>query len=141
MAVTVEIALSATDADYAAVFKPLVAYNAKHAPADYEPFAIRLRNEAGEIVGGLFARKFYDWLFVELVFVPEQARSKGVGSEMLAKAEAYARAKNCVGIWLDTFSFQAPNFYPKFGFKLFGAIDDYPKGSKRFFYQKRFDAP
>jgi GNAT superfamily N-acetyltransferase len=134
-----EIADPALDADYQAIDEPLIAFNAKHAPADYEPFAIRLRDDAtGDIAGGLFARKYFDWLFVELVFVPEQSRGKGLGSEMIAKAEAYARAKGCVGVWLDTYNFQAPGFYAKLGYEIFGAIEDYPIGGRRIFYQKRF---
>jgi hypothetical protein len=68
MTLTVEISDQASDADYNAVFKPLLVYNQTHVAAHYESFAIRFRSEAGEIVGGLFARKFYDWLFVEMVF-------------------------------------------------------------------------
>jgi GNAT superfamily N-acetyltransferase len=138
MPIAIEIADPATDADHEAVQQRLIAFNARHVPSDYEPFALRLRDEAtSEVVGGLFARKYYDWLFVELLFVPEQGRRQGLGTQMLAEAEAFARSKGCVGVWLDTFSFQAPDFYAKLGYERFGVIEDYPKGSKRMFYQKR----
>jgi GNAT superfamily N-acetyltransferase len=139
MPIKMEPADAASDADHEAIFKPLLAYNETHVATDYEPFAIRLRDEAGDIVGGLFARKFYHWLFVELLFVPTAARGTGLGSAMLKRAELFAREKGCIGIWLDTFSFQAPDFYRKLGFVQFGALDDYPAGSTRFFFQKRLD--
>jgi GNAT superfamily N-acetyltransferase len=139
MPITMEIADAASDADHEAIFKPLLAYNETHVATDYEPFAIRLRDGAGGIVGGLFARKFYRWLFVELLFVPTAARGTGLGTRMLERAELFARERGCVGIWLDTFTFQAPNFYRKLGFTQFGALEDYPKGSTRFFFQKRLD--
>jgi GNAT superfamily N-acetyltransferase len=139
MPIKMETANPASDADHDAIFRPLLAFNETRATADYEPFAIRLRDDAGDIVGGLFARRFYRWLFVELLFVPDAARRMGLGSTMLLQAEQYAREKGCVGVWLDTFSFQAPNFYPKLGFTRFGALEDYPPGSTRFFFQKRFD--
>ena len=48
-----------------------------------------------------------------------------------------AREKECVGIWLDTFSFQAPAFYQKMGYSELGQIVDYPPGHRRHFFQKR----
>jgi len=56
----------------------------------------------------------------------------------MLRAEAEARARGCIGIWLNTFSFQARGFYEKLGFTLIGQIDDYPVGHQRFFLQKRF---
>jgi ribosomal protein S18 acetylase RimI-like enzyme len=55
----------------------------------------------------------------------------------MQRAEDLAREKDCVGIWLDTFSFQAPEFYKKLGFSECGEILDYPLGHKRHFFQKR----
>ncbi len=54
-------------------------------------------------------------------------------------AETLAREKNCVGIWLDTFDFQAPEFYRQLGFSEFGQVNDYPPGHRRFFFQKCLD--
>ena len=139
MPIAIEVADPATEADHEAVMQKLIAFNALHSSSDYEPYALRLRDDAsGEVVGGLFGRKYYGWLFVELLFVPELGRRQGLGSRMLAEAEAFARSKGCIGVWLDTFSFQAPDFYPKHGYKRFGVIEDYPKGSTRVFYRKRF---
>jgi GNAT superfamily N-acetyltransferase len=114
MPIAIEVADPATEADHEAVMQKLIAFNDLHASSEYEPYALRLRDDAsGEVVGGLFGRKYYGWLFVELLFVPEQGRRQGLGSRMLAEAEAFARSKGCIGVWLDTFSFQAPDFYPR----------------------------
>jgi GNAT superfamily N-acetyltransferase len=78
--------------------------------------------------------------FVELLVVPEVARGQGLGAKLMDKAEALAREKGCQGVWLDTFSFQAPDFYLRHGFSIFGELKDYPVvGYHRFFMQKRFD--
>jgi len=53
---------------------------------------------------------------VELLFVPPELRSQALDARLLARAEAVARAKSCTGIWLDTYSFQAPGFYLKQGY-------------------------
>jgi ribosomal protein S18 acetylase RimI-like enzyme len=55
----------------------------------------------------------------------------------MAMAEDLARERGCVGVWLDTFDFQAPEFYRKHGYEQFGRLDDYPPGHQRLFFQKR----
>lgn len=73
---------------------------------------------------------------IELIAVPEQHRGEGYGTKLMDLAEEVARANNCVGIWLDTFEFQARGFYEKLGFELFGELPNHPKGHKRFFLHK-----
>ena len=55
----------------------------------------------------------------------------------MQKAEQIALEHGCVGVWLDTFAFQARPFYEKLGYTCFGQIDDHPRGSARYFLQKR----
>ncbi|WP_247749109.1 GNAT family N-acetyltransferase [Rhizobium sp. L245/93] len=55
---------------------------------------------------------------------------------MLQQAEGWARERGCVGVWLDTFSFQAPGFYEKQGYTVFGVLDHYPGEMQRFFLRK-----
>ncbi|MBV8049342.1 MAG: GNAT family N-acetyltransferase [Paludibacterium sp.] len=115
----------------------LKAFNESQAgPSGYRPLAITLKNDAGEIVGGLWGMTSYGWLFVQLLVVPESARGQGVGSELLLMAEREAVARGCRNAWLDTFAFQARGFYEGFGYKLFGELADYPQGYARFFLQK-----
>ena len=100
---------------------------------------LAIRDAAGGVAGGLWGRFHYDWLFIELIFVPEDRRGQDLGSALLAIAEGQARAWGGVGVWLDTFSFQARGFYERRGFTLFGAIADYPAPHQRFFLSKRLD--
>jgi GNAT superfamily N-acetyltransferase len=118
----------------------LQAYNRQHADDPrVTPLTILIHGEGGNIVGGLHADSAYDWLIVELLFVPEAMRGKGVGSSLLARAEQVARARGCVGIWLDTFSFQARGFYERLGYRLFGTVEHHPRGETRYFLKKTFD--
>ena len=115
----------------------LVAYNEAHAgPRDWRPLAVLLHGDAGEVAGGLWGGTAYGWLFTELLFVPEALRGRGLGAELLARAEAEARARRCRGAWLDTFEFQARGFYERLGYSLFGQIEDYPPGFARYFMKK-----
>jgi GNAT superfamily N-acetyltransferase len=78
---------------------------------------------------------------IELIVTdaPEPADRDAIvdGLNRYNRAEAAARARGCIGIWLNTFSFQARGFYEKLGFTPIGQIDDYPVGHQRFSLQKR----
>lgn len=138
MTLSIELTQNPTPEDREAILAPLRAYNVAQAgEGKSELLALLVRNDQGEILGGLYGRFFYQWLFIELLSVPEQARGEGMGSKLMNMAEELAREKECLGIWLDTFDFQAPEFYKKLGYSELGQIVDYPPGHKRFFFQKR----
>src|SRR4051794_11016148 len=87
------------DATRAAIVGPLVAYNRAQAGRyDARPLIIAIE-EAGEVVGGLWGRTAYDWLFVELLFVPEPLRGQRVGSDLMRRAEQEAVARGCHSAW------------------------------------------
>jgi GNAT superfamily N-acetyltransferase len=73
------------------------------------------------------------------LFLPEDLRGAGLGSSLLRRLEAEARARGCLGVWLDTLSFQARPFYEKHGYALFGSIQDHPPGHARHFLFKRLN--
>ena len=127
----------------AAVADGLGAFNASHTQGFDGPsgqFGLLLRHpETGADDGGLTARYGFGWMFIELLFVPERLRGKGVGRQLMADAERIAREKGLVGIRLDTFEFQARGFYEKLGYVVFGEIADHPPGSSRYFLSKRLD--
>jgi GNAT superfamily N-acetyltransferase len=130
----------ADDADRKAILDALLAFNDKASgPSGFQPLAVVLQDPAnGQTIGGLWGKTAYDWLFVELLMVPDQFRDRDLGSQILARAEGIARQRGCVGVWLDTFAFQAPGFYQNHGYEIFGTIDDHPRGSRRFFLKKTF---
>lgn len=111
---------------------------AQAGPGKWEPLCVAIVNNDGAVEGGLYASSAYDWLVIELLFVPERLRGNGVGSQLVAEAEQLARARGCIGAWLDTFSFQARGFYEKLGYSLAGTIPDHPVGGARYFMVKRW---
>ncbi len=130
MTLRIERTDTPTDQERQAILAPLRAYNtAQTGGSAPELVAWLVRDEQGDIVGGLYGRVFFRWLYIELLVVPEQARGQGTGSTLMQMAEELAREKNCVGIWLDTFDFQAPEFYRRHGFTECGQIDDYPRAT------------
>ena len=129
------------DADRAVILDGLLASNrARAGDAGHAVLALLLR-DGTRTVGGLWGRFSHGWLFVELLYVPERAQGQGQGAALLARAEAVAGARGCRGLWLDTYGFQAPGFYRKQGFTVFGELDDCPPGrGSRFFFKKLLPA-
>ncbi len=74
------------------------------------------------------------------LWVAEPYRKRGTGSALLSKAEMAARERGCRGVYLDTFTFQAPDFYARNGYSEFGRLDDFPKGYSRIWFAKRLSA-
>ncbi|MBN8817744.1 MAG: GNAT family N-acetyltransferase [Sphingomonas sp.] len=127
-----------SEADRNAVFAPLLAYNiAQAGDPNIRPVSILLTDEQGERVGGIWGKCSYDWMFVEFLAIAPEHRGGGHGQALMAEAERIARGHGCVGIWLDTYAFQARGFYEKLGFAVFGTLDDHPVGQQRFFLSKR----
>jgi GNAT superfamily N-acetyltransferase len=135
-----EVADSADEQVRKAIAAPLVAYNQSRAgPVDSRPLVVIVKDAAGEVVGGLWGRTAYGWLFVELLAVPESLRGSGIGREVMGRAEQEAIRRGCHGAWLDTFEFQARGFYEKLGYTCFGELADYPTGFSRYFMKKTFE--
>ena len=117
----------------------LTEYNTSHTgPAQQVPLWLFARDASGKVQGGLRGGTFWSWCTVDVLTVAEPYRRQGIGSRLLAKAEEIARARGCVGIRLDTISFQAPDFYPRHGYSEFGRIEGYPPGHTRIWFMKRF---
>ena len=106
-------------------------------PGDWSPHWIVARDGDGAIRAGLRYLTAFDWLFIHLLWVDAAYRSQGAGSRLLSEAEAAARETGCRGAYLDTFTFQAPKFYERRGYREFGRIDDFPRGHSRIWLKKR----
>jgi GNAT superfamily N-acetyltransferase len=101
----------------------------------YDYFGIFVRDEARAICAGLIGHVYAGWLFVNLLWVADDLRRGGIGRGLLAEAERRAVALGCHSAWLDTFSFQAPEFYRKLGYREFARLD-YPPNHQRIFLKK-----
>ena len=120
------------------VWNALSEFNAsKVGPSGFQPLAILVNDpDTGVPAGGLWGKTAYNWCFVELFVIPEKLRGRDLGSKVLAQAEDIARSRGCIGLWLDTYWFQAPEFYKKQGYEIVGTLPDYPRGGPRYFLKK-----
>ena len=96
-----------------------------------------IKNKTGDMVAGIRGC-FYleECLFISMLFIDEDNRKQGLGSILLQTIEEQARSRKISLIHLDTFDFQAKDFYMKHGYEVFGVLDDCPKGHKRYYMKK-----
>ena len=106
-------------------------------PFHYSRVVLTARGKSGRIVGGVILQSYWTETYVELLWLSERARRQGLGSELMREAERRARGRGSRLIHLSTYSFQAPGFYEKRGFRRCGRISGSPKGATRYFYVKR----
>jgi len=132
---TVEVEPAA--GDWQALRDGLDAYNRHFVEVGgYDRFAIFVRDDSGAIVAGLDGGTYWGWLHVEILWVHDGLRGQGVGRALMEAAEDQARRRGCHHSHLSTMDFQAPGFYEKLGYTLFGQLDDVPLGHTRYFMQK-----
>ena len=113
------------------------AYNSsKREEAESEPLNLYVEDEKGNHMAGLVAETFGNWLEIEYLFVKEELRGQGIGSKLLQQAENEAKNRNCRFSFVNTYQFQAPDFYLSHGYKEVFALQDYPYTGQRYYYQK-----
>lgn len=133
----IESAEAPDDHDYSIVGKGLQAYNIQHAgESGHRPLCLFLHSPDDEVVGGLIGATYWDWLYIDLFWLRQDVRGQGHGHRLIEMAEAEARRRGARAAYLDTFSFQAPDFYLEHGYEVFGELADFPRGHRRFFFTK-----
>ena len=112
-------------------------YNrSKREAAESEPLNLYVEDDSGELLAGLVAETFGNWLEIEYLFVKEELRGQGIGSQLLQQAESEAKKRNCRFAFVNTYQFQAPAFYQKHGYQEVFTLKDYPYTGQRHYYQK-----
>ena len=133
-----QVRLENTESQKSQIIGELIrSYNrSKREVAESEPLNLYVEDEHGEIMAGLVAETFGNWLEIEYLFVKEDLRGQGVGSQLLQRAESEAKKRNCRFAFVNTYQFQAPAFYQKQGYKGVFTLKDYPYTGQRHYYQK-----
>ncbi len=131
---------SSTAEDSQYVRQQLIAYNASHISTElrdrYEELNFHVKNEAGEIVAGILSTLCWNWIEIDILWVNPEQRQQGFGSQLLLEVEQLARAKQCDFVMLNTFSFQAPEFYKKHGYTVTTVIENAPPGHTHYYFKK-----
>jgi GNAT superfamily N-acetyltransferase len=102
----------------------------------YQPLNLIVRDAAGEIAGGLIADTYWGWMAINLLWLREDMRGAGLGARLLRMAEEEAARRGCKHAHVDTLDVQAPDFYRKYGYTVWGQLDDLPPGHTRYYLKK-----
>lgn len=129
--------------DAAVISDLLDEFNVQETGADdRRALAVLVRDpRTRKVVGGLTGRTSLGLLFVDLFYLPRELRGSGLGSQILRRAEEEGRSRGCRAAVLYTISFQAPGFYKKHGWQVFGEIPCDPPGTSRVFMTKDLQHP
>jgi GNAT superfamily N-acetyltransferase len=128
----IEVTDVRNEADDAFVAAQLSAYNAEFVTRDFRVLRVFARDADGSVIGGLLADTYWQYLEIHKLWVSDASR-------LLEAAEAEARRRGCKQAFLDTFSFQAPGFYQKLGYREFGRLEEFGGEHSRYYLHKRLD--
>ncbi|MFY7114719.1 GNAT family N-acetyltransferase [Enterobacter cloacae complex sp. SHL020] len=104
---------------------------------DRQPLGVIVRDShTGKAQGGMIGRTSLGLMFIDLFWLQPELRFQGLGKEILTRFESEGKKRGCLAGVLYTISFQAPEFYRKYGWEVFGEINCQPEGSSRIFMKK-----
>ena len=101
-----------------------------------ETVASFVKDENGSVLGGILGEINWDWLYIRGLWVDERVRNDSWGSKLLRSLELHAISQGVLGIRLETTTFQALDFYKKYGYSEFAELPNMPKGHTSYFLKK-----
>lgn len=123
--------------DYDILCDGMLAYHAqKEHPRKSETFSIFLKNKNNKVFGAVIVTFLWDGMEINSLWIDETIRNQGWGSKLMDMVEKEAKKRKAKIAYTNTFSWQAPKFYEKIGYKVYGKLDDFPKGSSLSYYCK-----
>jgi len=105
-------------------------------PRNYRQLGVVLRDEEGNAIGGITANTVWDWLQIGVLWLPDELRGQGFGHQLLERIEEIGRSYGCNHSKLDTFEFEAREFYEKHGYAVQSLTEGFPEGHTQFHLTK-----
>ena len=106
---------------------------------DGRSFSIFLRGNENKIFAGLSGWTWAQACEIRILWVHANLRGQGYGKRLMEMAEREARSRGCKVIYLNSYGFQAPEFYQKLGFEIFAQLEDFPPGQAQYHLVKRLE--
>jgi chloramphenicol 3-O phosphotransferase len=125
-----------TEADNAVVREGVVAFNENILGERDKAFSIFLKNDLGKVFGGIQAFMGTESIYIDVLWVEGNLQKQGYGKKLLDTAEQEAIKNGCAFSAVDTFDFQAEEFYLKNGYKRISELKNCWFGHSKFFLRK-----
>lgn len=100
------------------------------------PFSLFIRNKQGEVLGGATGISYYGCLYVDMLWVHEQLRHQGWGTQLMHHAESIGKERDCTFATVNTMDWEALPFYQKLGYHVEFIREGYYQDSKFYFLRK-----
>ncbi len=110
----------------------------QHPPQPSAPLHIYALDISDALIGGVLGRtnSIPEWLEISVLWVAAGHRGHGLGRRLVSLAEAEAKQRSCRYVRVNTSQFQAPGFYPKLGYSLYGQLENCPQGETVYYFHK-----
>jgi len=79
----------------------------------------------GEVIGGVLGETNFSWLKIDILAVEPEHRRKGIGRQLVARAEKEGKVRGCRYAYVDSMSYQAAEMFPKLGYETVGVFKDW----------------
>lgn len=132
-----EIVIASGEEEARFIRQKLNEYNSRFVQPDNHAGLCLIAKRENKIIGGLVGGTYWNWLYIELFWIEASERNHGLGTSILAKAEAIATQRGCQNAHLETHDFQSLEFYRRRHYRVFGELEDLPEGHTKYFLHKR----
>ena len=78
---------------------------------------VQILDGSGELAAGMSGWTWGVAAGIGLTWVRETSRGDGLGAQLLAEFESEARSRRCTHVFVTSFTFQAPGFYQRHGYR------------------------
>jgi len=103
----------------------------------WEKYCIFLKDKSGKAHAGIIVTFLWNGMHIDSLWVDESLRGNDYGTKLMKMVEEAAIKKKCTIAYTDTFTWQAPEFYEKLGYKIYGRLEEFPEGNSLSYYYKR----
>ena len=136
--------VKSSNADQKKLARAIADFNRIHLKLDpkepvFEWMALSLKKGFNQHLGGIsgYLNAANYCLAIDILWVHENYRKNGYGKNLLKALEDLAISKGARLFQVDTYDFQALDFYQKYGYTLFGKLENCPRpGNTRYYLSK-----
>jgi GNAT superfamily N-acetyltransferase len=96
-------------------------------------------NVRGPVIGGAIGRTWGVTCELRLLWVHAQWRGQGLGMQLMQRFEQRAASRGVRHVYLETWTFQAPDFYERLGYRKTHTNANFPHGLAKFVMERWLD--